>query len=88
MRFVATLIGPAPGSLTEAQTVSVRRALSSLGASVAMIPALYVLLGSAGAAYGTVSSAIIIFKHRENIDRLRAGTESVLPLFGRGRSAS
>jgi phosphoserine phosphatase len=33
MRFVATLIGPAPGSLTETQLTSARRALSSLGAN-------------------------------------------------------
>ena len=58
----------------------------SLAASIAMIPALSLLMGSAGAAYGTISSVIIIYKHRENIARLRAGTESVLPLFGRGKS--
>jgi phosphoserine phosphatase len=35
MRFVATLIGPAPGSLTDAQLASARQALSSLGADAA-----------------------------------------------------
>jgi phosphoserine phosphatase len=33
MRFVATLIGPAPGSLTETLLTAARRALSSLGAN-------------------------------------------------------
>jgi len=35
MRFVATLIGPAPGSLTETETTAARRALSALGADAA-----------------------------------------------------
>jgi phosphoserine phosphatase len=34
MRFVATLIGPAPGSLTEGRIDSARRSLKALGASV------------------------------------------------------
>ncbi len=60
----------------------------SMTASIAMVPALGMLIGAPGWAYGIISAAIIVVKHRENIARLRAGTESVLPLFGRGRSAS
>jgi phosphoserine phosphatase len=35
MRFVATLIGPAPGSLSETEIAAARRALSALGAKAA-----------------------------------------------------
>ena len=35
MRFVATLIGPAPGGLTQTQMTAARRALSALGANAA-----------------------------------------------------
>ncbi len=35
MRFVATLIGPAPGALTETEAAAARRALSALGADAA-----------------------------------------------------
>jgi len=58
----------------------------SMLASVAAAPALGLLIGSPGWVYGTVAAAIVIAKHRENLARLRAGTESVLPLFGRGKS--
>ncbi len=60
----------------------------SLLGSLAAVPALGLLIGTPGWAYGGIAAVIIIVKHRENIARLRAGTESVLPLFGRGRSAS
>jgi glycerol-3-phosphate acyltransferase PlsY len=58
----------------------------SMLASIAAIPALGFLIGTPGWAYGTVAGVIVIAKHRENLARLRAGTESVLPLFGRGKS--
>ncbi len=58
---------------------------SMLG-SIAAAPALGLLIGGPGWAYGTVAALLIIVKHRENLIRLRAGTESVLPLFGRGKS--
>jgi glycerol-3-phosphate acyltransferase PlsY len=58
----------------------------SILASIGAAPALGLLIGSAGWAYGGAAAAIVIVKHRENIARLRAGTESVLPLFGRGKS--
>ena len=53
----------------------------SLLASVAMIPALWLLAGPAGGIYGLASALLIVFMHRANIARLLAGTESVLPLF-------
>jgi acyl phosphate:glycerol-3-phosphate acyltransferase len=53
----------------------------SLLASIAMIPALWLLAGPAGGIYGLASALLIVFMHRANIARLLAGTESVLPLF-------
>ena len=53
----------------------------SMLASLAMIPALWYLIGTPGGIYGLASAALIVFMHRANIARLRAGTESVLPLF-------
>jgi glycerol-3-phosphate acyltransferase PlsY len=32
-----------------------------------------------------VSGAFIVYRHRENMQRLRAGTENVISLRGRGR---
>jgi glycerol-3-phosphate acyltransferase PlsY len=58
----------------------------SMLASIGAAPALGLAIGSPGWAYGGAAAAIIIVKHRANIARLRAGTESVLPLFGRGKS--
>ena len=58
----------------------------SLLASLAMIGVLWPLAGPAGSAYGLASALLIVVMHRENIARLRAGTESKLPLFGRGRT--
>ena len=52
-------------------------------ASVAMAPTLWVLAGSAAGMYGVASALLIVFMHRANIARLRAGSESVLPLFRR-----
>jgi len=58
---------------------------SMLG-SIAAAPALGLLIGAPGWAYGVAAALVIIAKHRENLARLRAGTESILPLFGRGKS--
>jgi glycerol-3-phosphate acyltransferase PlsY len=55
----------------------------SMFASIAMAPTLWVLAGSAAGLYGIASALLIVFMHRANIARLRAGTESVLPLFRR-----
>jgi len=53
----------------------------SLLATLAMIPALWLWAGRAGALYAVAAALLIAFMHRGNIARLRAGTESVLPLF-------
>jgi glycerol-3-phosphate acyltransferase PlsY len=53
----------------------------SLLAGVAMAPVLWFLAGPAAGIYGLASALLIVFMHRANIARLRAGTESVLPLF-------
>jgi glycerol-3-phosphate acyltransferase PlsY len=58
----------------------------SLLASIAMAPALWFLAGPAAGIYGLASALLIVFMHRANIARLRAGTESVLPLFRREKS--
>ena len=53
----------------------------SLAATVAMIPALWLLAGPAAGSYGLAAALLIVSTHRANIARLRAGTESTLPLF-------
>lgn len=58
----------------------------SMLATVAMVPVLWYLLGPAGGAYGAASAALIVTLHRENIARLRNGTENTLPLVRRKRS--
>lgn len=60
--------------------------LASMLASAAVIPALFVVGGTAAGGYGIAAAALIVAMHRANIARLRAGTENVLPLFGRGRA--
>ena len=56
--------------------------VASMLASAAMPFALWFMLGRTGLIYGIVSAVIIVYKHRENIARLRAGTENTLS-FGR-----
>lgn len=53
----------------------------SLLGTLAVIPALWVWSGRTSALYGVAAALLIAFMHRGNIARLRAGTESVLPLF-------
>jgi glycerol-3-phosphate acyltransferase PlsY len=59
--------------------------VASMLASFAMAPLLWFLVGDAGFWYGLLSAIFIAWKHRENIGRLRARTESKLSLF-RGKS--
>ena len=61
--------------------------VASMLASAAMPFALWFMLGRAGLIYGLASAVLIIFKHRENLARLRAGTENSLS-FSRTRPAS
>jgi len=53
----------------------------SLLATLAMIPALWLWSGRTSGLYGVAAALLILFMHRGNIARLRAGTKSVLPLF-------
>lgn len=56
--------------------------VGSMLASVAAPLALWAFTRSIpAAAYGVVSAALIVWAHRENIARLRAGTESPIGLF-------
>jgi glycerol-3-phosphate acyltransferase PlsY len=60
--------------------------VASMLASALMPFALWFMLGRAGLIYGIVSAALIIYKHRENLARLRAGMENPLS-FGRKTTA-
>ena len=60
--------------------------VASMLASVLMPFALWFMLGRAGLIYGVASALLIVFKHRDNLARLRAGTENPLS-FGRTRTA-
>ena len=53
----------------------------SLLATLCVIPALWLWAGRAPGVYAAAAALLITFMHRGNIARLRAGTESVLPLF-------
>jgi glycerol-3-phosphate acyltransferase PlsY len=55
--------------------------VGSMLASIAMAPVLWFGLGPIGLAYGILSAILIVTRHRENIDRLRRGTENRLSLL-------
>ncbi len=55
--------------------------VGSMLASVAMAPVLWFGLGRIGLVYGLVAALLIIVRHRENLDRLRHGTENRLSLL-------
>jgi glycerol-3-phosphate acyltransferase PlsY len=50
--------------------------VASMTATVALIPVLFFGLGATGAAYGVLAMAIVIVRHKENLERLRHGTEN------------
>jgi glycerol-3-phosphate acyltransferase PlsY len=58
--------------------------VGSMLASAAMAPVLWFGLGGNGLVCGIVSALFIIYRHRENIDRLRQGTENRLSLLKAG----
>ncbi len=60
--------------------------VSSMLASFAMAPLLWFFIGPSGFWYGLVSALFIAVKHRENIARLRSGTENKLSLVRRKRA--
>lgn len=55
--------------------------VGSMLASIAMAPVLWFGLGPIGLAYGILSAILIVIRHRENVDRLRRGTENRLSLL-------
>jgi glycerol-3-phosphate acyltransferase PlsY len=55
--------------------------VGSMLASIAMAPVLWFGLGPIGLAYGILSAILIVIRHRENVDRLRHGTENRLSLL-------
>jgi glycerol-3-phosphate acyltransferase PlsY len=60
--------------------------VASMLASAVMPFALWFMLGRAGLIYGIAAALLIIYKHRENLARLRTGTENPLS-FGRKPAA-
>ncbi len=61
--------------------------LGSMLASIAMAAVLWFGLGTVGLVYGIVSALLIVVRHRENLERLRRGTENRLSLLKAGRSS-
>ena len=61
--------------------------VGSMLAALAMAPVLWFGLGTSGLACGLVSALLIIYRHRENLDRLRRGTENRLSLLKAGRQS-
>lgn len=55
--------------------------VGSMLASIAMAPVLWFGLGPIGLAYGILSAILIVIRHRENLERLRRGTENRLSLL-------
>ncbi|GAC1660078.1 MAG: glycerol-3-phosphate 1-O-acyltransferase PlsY [Candidatus Elarobacter sp.] len=55
--------------------------VGSMLASLAMAPVLWFGLGRIGLVYGLVAALLIVYRHRENLDRLRHGTENRLSLL-------
>jgi acyl phosphate:glycerol-3-phosphate acyltransferase len=55
--------------------------VGSMLATLAMAPLLWFGLGRTGLLYGLISAVVIVWKHRENLARLRHGTENRLSLM-------
>jgi len=59
----------------------------SLLATLVSAVALWFAAGPAGLAYGVAAALVIFWRHRENIARLRAGTENSMSLVKKRKSA-
>jgi len=57
--------------------------VSSMAASIAMPYALWFIIGGPGMWYGIASALLVVAMHRQNIERLRTGTENRLSLFSK-----
>jgi acyl phosphate:glycerol-3-phosphate acyltransferase len=55
--------------------------VGSMLGSLAMAPVLWFGLGPIGLGYGLASAILIVVRHRENLERLRRGTENRLSLL-------
>lgn len=55
--------------------------VGSLTATVLSIAGLWLVLGPMGLAYGVAAAAVIVWRHRENLARLRDGSENRMRLF-------
>ena len=55
--------------------------VGSLTATVLSIAGLWLVLGPVGLAYGVAAAAVIVWRHRENLARLRDGSENRMRLF-------
>lgn len=61
--------------------------VASMLASAVMPFALWFMIGRTGLTYGIVSALFVVYKHRENIARLRAGSENTLSFRRKAESA-
>jgi glycerol-3-phosphate acyltransferase PlsY len=61
--------------------------VASMLAAVAMAAVLWFGLGVVGLVYGVVSTLVIIYRHGENLARLRRGTENRFSLLKAGRQS-
>lgn len=61
--------------------------VASMLAAVAMAAVLWFGLGVVGLVYGAVSALVIIYRHGENLARLRRGTENRFSLLKAGRQS-
>ncbi|HEY0395923.1 MAG TPA: glycerol-3-phosphate 1-O-acyltransferase PlsY [Candidatus Elarobacter sp.] len=62
--------------------------VGSMLASLAMAPVLWFGLGRVGLAYGLVAALLIVWRHRDNIGRLRNGTENRFSLLKARRQSN
>jgi glycerol-3-phosphate acyltransferase PlsY len=61
--------------------------VASMAASLVAPAALWFVIGEPGLGYGIAAAVLIVWKHRENLARLRAGTENPLPLLAKRNRA-
>ena len=62
--------------------------VSSMAASIAMPYVLWFIIGAPGMWYGIASAVLIVAMHRENIARLRSGSENRLSLLAKRTKVS
>lgn len=55
--------------------------VASMLATLAMVPVLWYGIGTPGLIYGLVATAFVVVRHRENLERLRRGTENRLSML-------